>query len=72
MTATLTFDLDDPDDRLAHKLALHGRDYSVVLFNFDQWLRGKIKHENKRGYQPVRDELREIMETHGVAMEDML
>lgn len=43
-TATLTYDLSDPDDERAHRYALAGRDALCALEAIDQRLRGLLKH----------------------------
>lgn len=42
MKAKLEFNL--PDDQTDFDLALKGPTFALVLFEFDQWLRGEIKH----------------------------
>lgn len=44
--AILEFDLGDPDDRSTHERMLKSLDLSLVLWNFDQYLRGKLKHDS--------------------------
>lgn len=57
-----------PDDQDDFILALHGKDFWVVLFEFDQWLRNEIKYKDK-DYQPVRDMLYELMGTYNVNLD---
>ena len=39
MKATLTFDLTDPDDRMAHLAAIKSRDMAIVLWNINHNLK---------------------------------
>jgi hypothetical protein len=44
MKAKLTFDLDDFDDRGAHKRCLKSLDLCVLLWDLDKELRSRTKH----------------------------
>ena len=75
MNCKLEFDL--PEDQDSMTLALNGSKYWLCLWDLDNWLRGLLKYdetlgeENAKQYQEVRDKLREIMEDHGVSLEDV-
>ncbi|NBT36196.1 MAG: hypothetical protein EBT03_11810 [Betaproteobacteria bacterium] len=43
-TATLRFDLSDPDDAREHRYALAGRDALIALEQIDEHCRGRLKH----------------------------
>ena len=60
-TATLRFDLIDPDDEQAHRWALAGRDALIALEAIDQHCRGRLKH-GEIGDE-ARRELEEIRST---------
>lgn len=58
MNATLTFSL--PEEQEDHNNAINGYRYRLVLSELDNYLRGKIKHEDehplvKNALQEVRD-----------------
>ncbi len=59
-TATLRFDLSDPDDEQAHRWALAGRDALIALEAIDQHCRGRLKHGEPTD---ARRELEEIRST---------
>ena len=59
-TATLRFDLSDPDDEQAHRWALAGRDALIALEAIDQHCRGRLKHGEPTD---ARKELEEIRST---------
>ena len=42
--AVLEFDLNDPEDKEAHQLALNARHYKNALKEVDSLLRNKLKH----------------------------
>jgi len=59
-TATLTFDLSDPDDERAHRYALAGRDALIALERISADIRSQIKHgdpspETQDALERVRD-----------------
>lgn len=65
MKATLKFKL--PEDYEDYRMAVDASGYHHILFNLDQWLRGKIKYaeddvsEDKyNAYQEVRDKINEL------------
>ena len=51
-TATLRFDLSDPDDAREHRYALAGRDALIALEEIEQHCRSRIKYG-----QPSADEV---------------
>ena len=50
--------------------ALKATDYLLALWDMDQWLRGQIKYEGKE-YDEVREELHNILERHGIDLDDL-
>ena len=61
MDAVLEFSL--PEDDFEFNASLHGSSMHCALFEFDQWLRNKIKYEDK-DWQEIRDELHTIIDYH--------
>jgi len=66
-------------DKDNHLYALHGLDFLCSLWDLDEWLRGEIKYnaegkpsEEIDAYDKVRDQLREIMNNHGVNLEMLI
>ena len=45
--------------------------YLIALWDLDQWLRSEIKYSNKNEYQPVRDELYNILENNGISLDEL-
>lgn len=72
MVATLTFNMEDPDDESAHKLCLKALELALVLSEMDNWLRNEIKYCDKNDYQAVRDKLCEFMVGHTVDLGELL
>jgi hypothetical protein len=71
MKAILKFDL--PDDHYLHLQAVHALDMALVLWDYDQWLRGQVKYgdDNHRMeiLEEAREQLRDIMSGHGVDLD---
>lgn len=77
-TATLSFDLDKPEDVVAHMRAVKALDMSLVIWDIDQYLRGKIKYdetiteEAHDALDKARDELYTIMNRHKIDIDELL
>lgn len=72
MQAQLIFDL--PEDQEAFTLASRAFDLHCVLFNFDQWLRARLKYETlseeeDKAYADIRGRLAEFMADYNVSMD---
>lgn len=71
MEVTLKFDMaGEDDDSLELEYALNGWKMSIILWDLDQYLRGKSKYgtaeDQKIDVDKMRDKLREIMEEYGL------
>lgn len=71
MKVQLVFEL--PQEQEEYDYAINGINYSSVLWDFDQYLRSKIKYESEKlseetlsVYEDLRDKLHEIMQAHDV------
>jgi hypothetical protein len=64
----LIFDI--PDEQEEYDTHVHGIDYYCVLWDFDQWLRAKIKYEDQEqiSVQEVRDKLYEFLNEKDVSL----
>lgn len=66
-TATLTFDLTDPDDIRSHLECIKASDVIIAIDEFNNFLRGKLKYddtltaEQYKVYETVSDRLHEIV-----------
>lgn len=45
--------------------------YLIALWDLDQWLRSEIKYQAKEEYQPVRDELYNILQNNGISLDEL-
>ena len=75
MKAILEFDLNDHDEKMAHKRCLSSDSLCSVLHLIGQWLRGEIKYGNNEiradHLQEVRDKLHEYMDNENINLEEI-
>ena len=76
-TAQLTFDLNDPQDEVAHLRALKSLDMALTLWDMDQYLRGQVKYgqldENvRKALDTTRDTLRQLMNNRSIDLDELL
>ncbi len=77
--AILEFDLNEPDDREEHKRMLKSLDIMLVLWDYDNYLRGQLKY-NEDGLtdqqyevlEKARSEFYDILNKHGVSFDELL
>jgi hypothetical protein len=79
MKAILEFDLNEPDDIVAHKRAVKALDLCLVLWDMDQYLRARTKYapdgmssETWDALEDARTELFRIMNEHSVSLDELL
>lgn len=76
--ATLTYDLSDPDDARAHRLALRGHEWMSLVWDFDNEVlrnidRGKTPCPWATGIeavQAIREALYKTIDEAGLNMDD--
>ncbi len=74
--ATLTFDLNDPDDQCKYRCASKATDMWLVLWDLDQWLRRQHKYDageidlEEAGWS-VRQKLHQILDDYGVNLDEL-
>ena len=74
MKGILEFDLSDLDDTRAFKRANAANDMYSVLFQFSETLREHVKHAEGEEIAVVdnwRVSLQELLEDHGIILEDL-
>ena len=72
MKATLKFDLDDLDDRLAHLRCVHALELTLVITDLQEYLREEIKYKDNESLEPVRDELNKILYGREINLEELI
>ena len=54
------------------KLALDAEEWIFALNDFDEWLRGQIKHHDRNELEPVREELHEQLRDRGLSLDQTM
>lgn len=79
MKAILEFDLNEPDDVVAHKRAVKALDLCLALWDVDQYLRAQTKYAPDSMHEDVfialskaREEFYDIMNEHSVSLDELL
>lgn len=79
MKATLEFDLDQPEDVMAHLRCVKATSMMVTLWELDQHLRSITKYAPDSTSQEtydelvkVREKLREIMDDNGISFDNFI
>lgn len=68
-TATINYDLTDPDARDAFRLAMDAPRWQSVVWNLDQFIRGQTKHTEPKDWPDahrIREELHDLMTAEGI------
>ena len=73
MKSQLTFDLDEPQDRLAHRRCINATNAYLVLHNFSEDLRNLEKHSGQRviGIDEIRDIFYSTLEKYDINLNDL-
>ena len=66
MKATLTFNLDDIDDRLAHYRCIKSLDMALALWEFDKYIRMLSEFERMPCGDTIRQKVVEIFDNYSI------
>ena len=66
--AILHFGLEDGEGERRLRECLDAPQVRSALWEYDNWLRGQIKHADRVELQPARDKLFEIFNEHDVSV----
>ena len=82
MKATLSYNLNDPDDRMAHMRAVKSMDMASALFEITRNLRKKIQNRYEDidnthndvfdGIDAVFDEIYDILEDNNIDIDELI
>jgi hypothetical protein len=82
MKATLSYNLNDPDDRMAHLRAVKSLDMASALFDITRNLKKKIEHRYEDidntnndvfdGIDAVFDEIYGILEDNNIDIDELI
>jgi hypothetical protein len=71
-TATLTYDLNDPEDKQAHLRAIMSLDLVLFMWKYDQHLRSEYKHGGNEGAYAYREKFIEMMNEYNIDLDQLL
>jgi hypothetical protein len=71
-TATLTYDLNDPEDRMAHYRAIRSLDIALLLWEYDQHLRSEYKYGDKPEAYEYREKFRKFLNDANIDLETII
>jgi hypothetical protein len=71
-TATLTYDLNDPDDRIAHLRAVMSLDLVLMMWKYDQHLRSEYKHGGNEEAYAYREKFIQMMNEYNIDLDQLL
>jgi len=73
MKAILEFNLDEPDDRMAHLRCIKSTDMAIVLFDIIYNLRKEIENiDTDEKLNLFYDKLNAIMEEQGINIDELI
>lgn len=76
MKASLEFNLDDPEDSMAHLRCVKALDLCLVLWDLLASMRSTIKYSDDDAAVKVaevaRTQLLELMDKHGIVLDDLI
>lgn len=71
-TATLTYDLNDPNDRISHYRATISLDMAIALWEYDQYLRSEYKYGGKEEAHAYREKFRQILSESNIDLDKIM
>lgn len=77
MKAVLKFDLDNPDDKLAHRRCVQALDLCLTLYNITEVLRKYRKHvdlneEQYKLFEKLDEEIFEVINRYNIDMDELI
>jgi hypothetical protein len=76
--AILEFDLNEPDDKEAHKRAVKALDMAIALWDIEQYLRAETKYNEELtqdaydALATAREKFYQILNEHNINMDEIL
>lgn len=78
MKAKLEFDLDNPDDKIAHMRCVKATDMALMLWDIKQKIRSKLKYSNDLSedelhqWEVMQDEFYSIADDYGINLDELI
>lgn len=77
--ATLEYNLEEQDERMAHMRAVKSLDLILAIWDIEQYLRSNTKYapdsmnsEVYEAFQKVRDNFYRILDEHNISIDELL
>jgi len=75
--AIIEFDLSDPDDIIAHKRATKSLDLCLSIWDIEQYLRSKLKHESLSSteytfLEKIQEDFYNILDKYHVNLDELI
>jgi hypothetical protein len=78
MKAKLEFDLDNPDDKMAHMRCVKATDMALMLWDIKQKIRSKLKYNEDLSedefhqWEVMQDEFYSIASDYGINLDELI
>jgi|TARA_R100000951_G_scaffold8390_1_gene7662 hypothetical protein len=78
MKAKLEFDLDNPDDKMAHMRCVKATDMAIMLWDIKQKIRSKLKYGEDLSeaefhqWEVMQDEFYSIASEYGINLDELI
>ena len=78
MKAKLEFDLDNPDDKMAHMRCVKATDMAIMLWDIKQKIRSKLKYGEYLSeaefhqWEVMQDEFYSIASEYGINLDELI
>jgi hypothetical protein len=78
MKAKLEFDLDNPDDKIAHMRCVKATDMALMLWDIKQKIRSKLKYSDDLSedelhqWEVMQDEFYSIADDYGINLDELI
>jgi hypothetical protein len=78
MKAKLEFDLDNPDDKIAHMRCVKATDMAIMLWDIKQKIRSKLKYGEDLSesefhqWELMQDEFYSIASEYGINLDELI
>ena len=78
MKAKLEFDLDNPDDKMAHMRCVKATDMAIMLWDIKQKIRSKLKYGEDLSesefhqWELMQDEFYSIASEYGINLDELI
>ena len=78
MKAKLEFDLDNPDDKMAHMRCVKATDMAIMLWDIKQKIRSKLKYGEDLSeaefhqWEVMQDEFYSIASEYGINLDEFI